>query len=232
MKRILFLVLAVFPSCGFYPIPESAYVATEDMQFAITASDSGNDAKLAIGINSPAGSLQMTEGDKLTARVDGNLVPLTFFPGTFASYRTDLAVINTDIVIDLDRPTERSIQDLTLAMPPMFTVTVEDPVGSAPIVITWDPAPLDPAAPAFTTSVTIKGECLPLFSRILTGDTGTVTIEQSDLQLTNNGITPCALEVEFTRTATPVGNLFDLTINAKFSATLKRYRVLKVNLNP
>jgi hypothetical protein len=179
---------------------DSTDVSTLDLSVSVDAVDEGKGATVFVRIGSPIGPLRLTGGDTLKLRMAGApLVVREIEEDGSLMYAADVESLSDDILMDIVRPSDRSIEGFVISVPPPILLSAEPVAGDAPLVITWSGAP----EPTHTLGLSIVGTCIDGIHRNLPNDVGTYTVFQTELRPAGpSAATACPLTVSLSRYTT------------------------------
>ena len=231
--NVLSLLAAAPIALAGCALPEnhgSDQVATRDMMVALTAASDDAGGQATIAIDSPIGAVRITGGDALTFTAAGAPVPLhEVDDGDKILYKADLGGASGDLAFDLVRPHDHSVRDLSIRMPPPFTVVAQGLTTTQPLALTWDVMFVD-----YTVALSIKGACINTLERTFSSDTGAYTVGAAELEHSGPGASAtCPLTVTLTRSVTLQTDLVRPPLRGGlFSAQAQQRRTVEVNWQP
>jgi len=193
---IAFAALALVTACDEETF-DSTDVSTLDLRISIDAEDLGEGATVRTRISSPLGAIRLTGGDTLRMSMGGAPLPLREIEEYGSPVLlSEIDSLSDDFILDLERPSDRSIMGRVVDVPPPIELSAAPMVGDAPLVISWSGAPEG----AYNLHLVVTGPCIRAISRGLPNDVGAYQIIQAELFPANAGTpTPCPLEVMLTR---------------------------------
>lgn len=178
----------------------STDVSTLDMTLSLDANDEGQGATVRVRVSSPLGPLRLSDGDTLRLRMAGKPLALREVEeDSRPVYLAEVESLSDDIILDLERPADRSILDRVIPVPPPIGLSVEPLVGDFPLHLSWNAAPDGD----HVLGLTVDGTCIKPIIRSLPNDVGTYEILQAELLPEDpSAPDPCPLQVTLSRTAT------------------------------
>jgi hypothetical protein len=195
----LILAAAVgLAGCELDPVRDSDQISTRDLLLDLEASDEGEGGAVRIRLSGPFGSVRLAGGDALRLSMGGEGLPIVEEEEEGQTvYRTEPVGLTADLVIDLERPEDRSALGVVALVPPPFTLAAQGLTGGAPLELAWEGAEGE-----HTLGLAIEGECIAPVARSLAIDTGEYAVAQAELIHAGPGAAAtCPLRVTLTRTA-------------------------------
>lgn len=181
------------------PAVRSTDVSTLDMTLSIDANDEGQGATVRVRVSSPLGPLRLSGGDTLRLGMAGEPLALREVEEDERPvYLAEVESLSGDIILDLERPADRSILGRVIPVPPPIGLSVAPLAGDAPLTLTWNAAP----GGDHVLGLTVDGSCIRPLRRTLPNDVGSYDILQAELlPLDPPAPGPCPLQVTLARTA-------------------------------
>jgi hypothetical protein len=215
--------------CALDPVPDSDLVSTRDLSIQLTAADDGGGAGVRIRLTGPLGAVRLAGGDALRLTAAGAVWPLVEMEASDGTaYVAELGAFSGDLVLDLERPNDRSALGLTAAMPPPFTLAAQGVSAAQPLVLTWEPGAGD-----YNVRLSIAGDCIRPLARDLAADTGSYTVQAAELVVPGpNAPATCPLVVSLSRVFTTREPLVPSLEGGSFDATATQARSIEVSWQP
>jgi len=215
--------------CALEPVRDSGEISTRDLTMGLAASDAGGGASVKIRLSSPLGSVRLAGGDALRLSMGDQALPLREGEEDGQTvYRTEPVGLTADLVIDLERPDDRSALGVVAGVPPPFTLAAPGLAGGEPLELSWEAA-----AGGHTLGLAVEGECIAPIARSLANDTGAYSIAQAELIHAGPGsAATCPLRVTLTRTATTQGPLVPGVEGGRIYAYVVQSRSTEVEWQP
>lgn len=198
------LSIGVFALCVATGCDEAVVVSTDvstlDMTLSLDATDQGQGTTVRVRVSSPLGRLRLSGGDTLRASMAGkNLDLREVEEDGLPLYLADVEGLSDDIILDLERPADRSLVGRVVPVPPPIGLSAEPLVGDFPLVLAWNAAPEG----NHTLGLAVGGTCIHPLSRTLPNDVGKYEIFQAELAPVDLAApAKCPLQVTLARTAT------------------------------
>jgi hypothetical protein len=232
--RLQALILAL--SCGAsalagcepVPLRESTEVSTRDLQIGVDAIGEGSGAEVVIRIGSPLGAVKVAGGDSLRLTANGVSWALRVEEADDGPvYVASLGAPSGDLVIDLERPSDRSVLGLAVAFPPPFTLTVSGSSAGEPFAFAWEAA-----EGTWTLGLSLEGACIEPFARPLAKDTGSYAVDPAELRHRPGAPATCPLEASVTRSSSSQRPLIPGVEGGWFNARATQTRAALVSWDP
>ncbi|UQA62241.1 hypothetical protein [Polyangium aurulentum] len=218
----------VLAGCAPEIDPSSEEVSSRDLRMNVAASDEGSGATIEIQLDGILGPVRLSGGDALRVTMVGAAVPFGEVQGDRGiAYVAAIDALTEDLVVDLQRPNDRSATH-TAEVPPPFTLTSAGISGAAPLAMQWDAAPGE-----HELLLGVVGECIEPIARPLAQDTGAYAIGQAELFHAGPGAAAtCPLTLTLTRTATTQRDLNEGVVGGWFYARIVQSRAIEVSWSP
>jgi hypothetical protein len=217
------------PGCALEPTGDSIDVSTRDLTISLIAADEGSGAAVTIRLSSIIGPVRLAGGDSLRLTAAGTERPLREEEHEGATlYVADLENVSGDLVLDLERPDDRSVRGLTATLPPPFTLASQGISAGQPLLLTWDPGP-----GGYDILLWIEGDCIRTLSRSLAVDTGSYAVDPAEFQrVSPSAPATCPLLVSMTRSFSVQAPLVPPLQGGWFHASATQRRALEVAWEP
>jgi hypothetical protein len=128
------LALGLLAASGLGCEPESSDstdVSTFDLTVSVDVLDEGNGATVRVRIYSPIGSLRLTGGDTLKLAMAGAPLDVREIEEDgIPMYAADVESLSGDIIMDIVRPHDRSVEGFVIPIPPPLGLSAEPIVGT------------------------------------------------------------------------------------------------------
>jgi hypothetical protein len=221
-----FVLAASVIGCGDETVV-STDVSTLDMSVAVDATDEGKGVTVSLRLSSPVDRLRLTGGDTLKLRMGGQPLEVgEFVEDGLSVYLADVGSLSDDIIMDIIRPHDKSIEGFVIEVPPPILLSAEPVVGDFPLVLTWNGAPEE----GHTLNLTILGSCTQGIWRNLPNDVGMYTVFQTELMPSGPGApATCPLQVTLTRYRTDQGPLVPTSERIGFYSWITVGRSIEVS---